>query len=122
MTTYRLQRLADVDLEFDGEMLAEESTHDPAAGDLQRWQEVRIYRTSSGRWVVERTGKSSHPGEVDRPTVDVCESPAAVRAAMTFEHHTRSGTRSYVTDVCYEALRAASTVDPRLNEALIERV
>jgi hypothetical protein len=119
MTTYRLQRLADVDLVFEGELLADESTYERG---IQRWQEVRIYRTDSDRWVVERTGKSIVPNEVDRPNVTVCDTPADVRAAMTFQHKHKGQDRSYVTDVCYGAMQSAAEKDHRLDEALVVRV
>lgn len=123
MTTYRLERLADVDLVFDGELLSEESTWDEHGDEYQRWQDVCVYRTDSDRWVVARIGKSNFPGETDRPTVTVCNSPGQVRNAMTFRHRNKDGSsRSYVTDVCYEALRAAAAKDPRLDEALTVRV
>ena len=123
MTTYRLERLAAVDLVFDGELLSEESSHEPSGPKSVRWQEVRVYLTDNGKWVVERTGKSLAPGEVDRPSVAVCTTPAEVRQAMTFRHQTDTGQRrSYVTDICYDALVAAAARDPRLDEALAERV
>lgn len=122
MTTFRLERLAGVDLVFDGEMLANETTFNQDVRGPQLWQEVRIYRTTSDRWVVERTGKSSHPGHTDRPSITVCSTPAEVREAMTFEHEHKGRPRSYVTNICYDALSAAAEKDPRLDEALIEHV
>lgn len=117
MTTYRLERVSAVDLSFDGELLAE-ATSD-TGGD--RWQEVRIYRTVSGQWVVERTGCSRVDGEVPRPRAQVCTSVEAVRRAVHFRQP-GDPNREYITDVCYEALSAAALVDTRLDEALVEHV
>lgn len=111
------------DLIFDGELLSEETTWEAEGPNSERWQQVFVYRTDSGGWVVARVGKSSLPGETDRPTVRVCPTVQDVRDAVTMQHRNPDGsTRSYVTDVCYEALRAAAVVDPRLDDALIERV
>lgn len=117
---FRLQRQAAVDLVFDGELLADESSDD---GERDRWQEVRIYRTTTNRWVVERTGRSRVPGEVDLPQVTVCRTPDEVRQALTFSHTTTDGQRRrYVTDIGYDALNQAADLDPELEDALVERV
>lgn len=114
-TTFQLARLAAVDLVFEGVLLADETTHEPGKA---RWQEVRIYSTASGKWVVERMGRTTMPGEVDRPLVTVCDTADAVKAALESTHEGRR----YTTDVCYDALRAAVDADPRLNDAIVERI
>lgn len=118
MTTYRLERISAVDLQFDGDLLAEAST-EASGGD--RWQEVRIYRTSSDQWVVERAGHSRIPGEVKRSRVWVCPSVADVRRAVLSKQQDNPD-RLYITDVVYEALSAAVELDHRLDEALVEHV
>lgn len=117
MTTYHLERVSDVDLVFDGELLSETSTDE--GGD--RWTEVRVYRTVSDRWVVERTGQSRLEGEVPLVRATACDTPADVRRAITSTHRDNPS-RYYVTDVAYEAVRLAAEADPRLTEAIEERV
>lgn len=114
-STFRLPRHSDVDLCFDGDLLADVSTHEPGK---QRWQEVRVYRTVSDRWVVERVGRSTRRGEVDLSDVRVCDTPAAVRLALS---DVDDG-RRYLTIISEEALNLAADADPDLADALVERV
>lgn len=118
MTTYRLERISAVDLKFDGELLGEAST-EASGGD--RWQEVRVYRTSNDQWVVERAGCSRLPGEVKRSRVWVCPTVDAVHQAIQSRRQDNPD-RHYITDVVYEAMAAAIEHDPRLDEAIIEHV
>lgn len=120
MSTFRLPRHSDVDLEFEGELLAEASTRRP---DKVRWQDVLLYRTESGRWIVQRIGRSSVPRETDLSDVTVCDSPEQVRLALSdTERDDHGGQRRYLTWTAEKALRAAAAADPGLGEALIERV
>jgi hypothetical protein len=114
--SYRLSRVDQLDLEFDGEIIAEHAT-EPSNG---RWQELRVYRTSTDRWVVERVGCSTRPGEVALPRAYVCETPDDVRLALTFR--SRTTRQQYVTSAGVELLHRAAEADPRLEEALAERV
>lgn len=118
MTRYRLERVSAVDLVFDGELLAETTTE--AAG-AERWQEVRVYRTDSARWIIERTGQSRVEGEVTRTRASVCDTVDEVRRAITYRRPDNPE-RAYVTDVAYDAVLIASELDPRLSEALVEHV
>jgi hypothetical protein len=123
MTTYVLARSGDVDLEFDGEIIANESSRGEGITDNpmrssnpNRWAEVRIYKLSSGKgWVTEYVGKSAYPGEVDRPRVTVCATPEEVREAL------KTG-RSYLTNIAVDALADAADADPRLRAVTRERI
>lgn len=120
MTHYRLEQTGDVDIEFDGELLAEVSNYDTAGPD--RWQIVLVYRTTTDKWIVQRRGMTSKPGEVNRSTVRVCSNTNQVRKAITFTDTRDGEKRSYITNVCYDAVSAAAERDPRLEDALVTRV
>lgn len=125
MATYRLERPGEVDLEFDGEKLADESTLNYSRGDRHvdrsRWTEIRIYRLDSGNgWVVERVGKSSRKGEIDRPMVAVCEKPEQVRESL--KRRTSAVPAGYLIDAAVQALADAAERDKRLQPATVERI
>lgn len=110
-----LDRVGQVPLEFDGWLLAQESSHPGVDGPL-RWSEVRIWRTVAGMWIVETLGKSTHPGEVTRQRVTVTYDPEGVFDALK---HPGSGR---VQGNFYDALVEAARHDPGLRPALVERV
>lgn len=120
---YRLQRPGQVDLEFEGELLADESTQGDSRGarqvDHSRWSEVRIYRLDSGEgWVTELMGKSSRKGEVDRPRVTVCKTPGEVKTSL----YRKPGVMDYLINAAVDALDEAAEKDPRLKTITTERL
>lgn len=120
MPTFHLDRLGGVPVEFDGEIIANESAR---RNNAPRWQEVRIYRVADAegkptRWVVERQGRTTVPGEGERPHVYVCESPAEVRKAL----ETTQDGRTFTTNICQRALAAAVDKDPDLAGVAVERL
>jgi hypothetical protein len=121
---YRLQRPGAVDLEFEGEMLADESTREDSRGtrqvDHSRWTEIRIYRLASGEgWVTESVGKSSRRGEVDRPRVAVCRTPAEVKASL---YRKPDDPNSYLINAAVDALDEAALRDSRLQVVTRDRL
>jgi hypothetical protein len=120
---YRLQRPGAVDLEFNGELLADESTQGDTRGgrqvDHSRWSEVRIYRLDSGEgWVTELIGKSARQGEVDRPRVTVCKTPEEVRTSL----QRKPGVLDYLINAAVDAMAEAAEKDPRLQVIITERL
>lgn len=121
---YRLARPGDVDLAFDGELLADESTRYDDRGqrhvDHSRWTEIRIYKLNSGEgWVVERVGKSVREGETDRPTITVCTTPEEVLDGLK----RRPGPKAdYLINAAVDALGEAADKDPRLLPVTTERL
>lgn len=113
-TTFRLPRPAAVDIAFEGELLADATSDE----GQDRWQEIRVYSTTTDRWVVERVGRSRRRGEVDKPEAFVCDSPDTVRAAL----QSKEPGRTYLTNLAYDALTDAADKDPRLAPALVETV
>lgn len=113
MTLYRIERSGALDLEFDGELLADVSSRlDKKA---PRWTEVRIFKTSTGRYVTEVLGLSEMRGERERREVHVVEDAAGVIKAL----HRKSddGNREYLTKTALDALDEAALKDPTLRPA-----
>lgn len=122
--TFTLPRSGQVDLEFDGEIIANESSRGEGiipdrpdrSANPNRWAEVRIYKLASGKgWVTEYVGKSAYPGEVDRPRVTVCHTAEEVREAL------KTG-RPYLTNIAVDALTEAAEKDARLRSVAVERI
>ena len=124
MMLYRLQRPGTVDLEFEGDLLADESTREDSRGSRQvdhsRWTEIRIYRLASGEgWVTESVGKSKRRGEVDRPRVVVCRTPDEVRVSL---HRRPDDPESYLIHAAVDALDEAALRDSRLQGVATDRL
>jgi hypothetical protein len=121
---YRVQRAGAVDLEFDGELIANESTRGDSRGarhvDPSRWTEIRIYRLTNGEgWVTESVGKSSRRGEVDRPRVAVCPTPEEVKRSLKRKPDDKD---SYLINAAIDALDEAAERDPRLSTVITEQL
>ena len=110
----RLRRNNDVDLEFEGELLAEQSSHQEG---MSRWSEIRIYKSTTGKYVVETCGRTTLPGEVDLVKVVVVDHPDEVRIALRRKSHIE-----YLTHLALDTLEIAAEKDPGLAAALIERI
>lgn len=117
MKHYRLRRLANVDLEFDGEVIAHESSYETGK---TRWTEVRIYKTSTDKWVTQVTGCSAVSGETDRIQATACSTPQEVVESFRLWSDRRK--KFYFTNICLDALDAAAEVDSRLASAIREKV
>lgn len=113
---FTLQRPGDVDLTFEGELLAEESSFEEGN---DYWTEVRIYRTSTGRYVAEQKGKSAK-GEPDRGTVRVVAHADQLRKALM--RHNKQRQVEYLTDLAFNALVDAAEKDPAIKATLTEEV
>lgn len=112
MQEYRLRRVNDVELVFNGELLADVSSRERGS---TRWTEIRIYRTDSHKYVTEIVGKSTHPGEVDLITVKVASNPDDVKVTLR-----RKDQFEYLTKTALEALEVAAQRDPAIS--LVERI
>ncbi len=74
MTEFRLRRPGQLDLEFEGEQIATGTTKPE-----EYWTEIAIYRTTTGRWVVE----GQHRTKLHTPlSVVVCDTPGAVLRSL----------------------------------------
>jgi EXLDI family protein len=112
---YRLERRGGFPVEFNGDLLADETSRQPGQ---PRWTEIRIYRTDTGRYVVESVGKSAYKHEKDWPVVTVCDDPGDVKRALQ-----RDGNRGpYLTNLAILALGNAGSRDPALGATLVDRI
>src|SRR4051812_41381294 len=114
MAEHVIHRSGEVDLMFEGELLADLSSRQERR---PRWQEVRIYRTATGKWVTELVGRSIVGGERDRVRVTVCDTATEVRDSLR-----RRAENGYLTDLALDALATAATADGELLDATQERV
>lgn len=91
MTEYKLQRDGDSPVAFAGELLNEADSQGHQGPTENRWYQVRIYRTMSGKFVVEIGFRTHWQGESDRNWVEICDTPAEVRRILTAFDPCRSG-------------------------------
>jgi hypothetical protein len=118
MRRFRLSRPGQLDLVFDGELLAEVASKDEP--DQPRWTEIRVYKTATDKYVTELVGKSVVPGERDRININVAETPHAVIDGL---HRTRpSDGLRYLTKLGLEALDEAAERDPSLGPQIVEAI
>lgn len=55
MTSFSVRNGRDQEIQFDGELLADVSSERP---DAPRWMELRLYKTLSGTYILEKVGAS----------------------------------------------------------------
>jgi hypothetical protein len=108
MTAFRIERSGALDLEFNGELLADVSSR---LDNQPRWTEVRIYKTSSGKYVTETLGLSEYRGERERRDVQIVDN---VPGLVTALHRTGEGGRRYLTKTALDALDEAALQDPAI--------
>jgi hypothetical protein len=113
---YRLRRTGNVDLVFVGTLLAEQDTRDTP--DQARWAELRVWRTDSGKYVVQRLGRSTLPGEVDKITTRIVNTPAEVAPAM----RSKQGGKVFMSNLALDVLAEAAGNDSALRGTDVERI
>jgi hypothetical protein len=79
MSTYILERTGQRPLKFEGQMLA---TADGAGPDHNRWNELGLYTTERGAWLLYIQFHTQRPGELGHSEVIECEDLAAVEAEL----------------------------------------
>ena len=114
--TVTIYRAGGLPLEFDGRVLGFATSDD---GVKERWFEVAIYATVTGKYVVHGAGMSEVDGEEDRHWAEVCETPAEVVAAL---QRTNENGVKYLPRTSQDALRAAVESDADFAAAYLERV
>lgn len=100
---------------FMGELLGEASTEEYARQRRrQQWTEMRLYRTSTGEYVVEKVGRTIKEGQTDRHSVHHSETPqGAIKCMMTRD----ADGIVYLTIVARECIEEAERRDPDIAEA-----
>lgn len=115
---YRLERPGDVAVAFEGVLLADVSSQENPG--QPRWAEVRIYRTSTNRYVTETVGKSMYRDEDDRINIRVVDEASQLQDALK-RKNIRTGTE-WLTNLAVEALKAAGVQDENIALTLTEEV
>lgn len=125
MPAFRIERDGNLDLAFNGEKLADISSREPGEAPplegqplpgFHRWTEIRIYRTSTGKYVTEMIGRSIVDGERDRIDVRVHHQPGDVPDGL------RRQPKNYLTKLALEALDEAAENDPALRGIVVEEI
>ena len=106
METYENEEIT-----FKGELIGDTST---AAPDKKRWVDIYIFRTEGGNFVSEVYGMSDVPGEEDRLTVHVADTPAELVSLLRHKNRLSKPAR--------EAIEAASKRDARFEEAKLQHI
>lgn len=112
MQEFRIERQTDIPLIFDGDLLADLTSREE--DHQERWQEIRIYRTSSGKYVTEIVGMSVLPTDRIFRTVKIGNTPNDVREAL----FRRRGERRYLNDLSLDALEEAAENDPDMADLM----
>lgn len=116
---FRLERPSSVPLNFDGWLLGHVDSRDHMSEHSRkyrdRWADISIYRTTSGKWVVAQIGRTREADREERAVIKVCTSPSEVLDALRH----REG---YLTKVNLEALEKAQDLDPDLDAASEEYI
>ena len=97
---YVVNRDGDKDLAFEGDIVAQVSSHSNFGCQQNRWTEIDIYRTRKGKYIVAIRGRTCWQGEINRHDAYVCEDEAAVIEALN-----QDGT--YLSDLAKEAMDEA---------------
>ncbi len=114
---FRIVRKGLTDLVFNGQKLADETSDD--TGKL-RWAEIRIYRTDSGKYVVEQLGMSRVPGDITKIDVRIVDTAPEVVEALRRKKKTSTG--PVITHIALDALDAAGALDPAIADASVEQI
>ena len=105
---YRVKRDGEKDLKFSGELIAEASDHSHQGSRQNRWTEMRLYKTTSGKFVLVEEHITCWQGESNTITALVLESEEAVVDAIEMGHEEmgfEEGGR--ISDVAKELLEDA---------------
>jgi hypothetical protein len=118
MDLYEVKEKGGQSLSFHGELIGS-ATSQSERRPRARWSELRIYRTQSGRYVVEGVGRSTIAGEVDRPWAHVVDTPAGVVNSC---HLTDADDIRYIPEMNRRALEEACEHDDDLRAAYAVQV
>lgn len=110
-------RDGDREIRFTGILLGESSSEQAGKS---RWMELKIYRTSGGKYIVTGVGRSTLKGEVDRHWTHVSESPqGALESLYLYD----GDEVRYLTRVAKDAVSQAIIKDEALRNAyMVETV
>ena len=72
------------DLRFKGYEIGHVSSEKPDGPSSIRWTEITLYKTESGKYVVERVGMSVADGENNKIAAYVCDDHEAIKKVLAF--------------------------------------
>ena len=72
------------DLRFKGHEIAHVSSEKPDGPSSIRWTELTLYKTDSGKYVVQRVGVSLADGENDKTAAYVCDDHEAIKKVLAY--------------------------------------
>lgn len=98
-------------IQFTGRALASVSSERPGK---TRWIELALYITQAGSYVLAAVGKSTEPGEVDRPWVQVSDEPQGIIERL---HLYDEGGARYIPRTSRELLVQAGRSDTAIARA-----
>jgi hypothetical protein len=84
MAGITLNRTGDRSIMFEGELISKVDTRIIAGKDHNRWHELAVYRTDSGRLVAFVGYRTQWAGEIDRDDAHVCNSPEEILEFFKF--------------------------------------
>lgn len=79
----------------------------------QRWSELTVYRTDTGKYVIHGEGVTDVPGEDNRSWAAVCDNADGVLAALYRENN--QGMR-YLTRMAQDVLDQAAANDEQIDQ------
>ena len=82
MSSFTLTRTGQAPLKFDGEIVAEASSHLSTGQEANRWHEVRVYRIDPLKHVVEVIYRTCWQGEQDYHWVLEAAAPSSVEMRL----------------------------------------
>ena len=110
MTKYTVKD-RDREIWFEGELLAQISSHTPGK---TRWIELALYRTEAGSYVLAGGGMSTRPGELNRMWAEISDEPDGV---IEFLYLTNDHQQRFLPNTARALLKQASTVDEKVRLA-----
>ncbi len=118
MENYIVKRDGQRDLKFTGEIIGAASSRWLAGKEQNRWTEVKIYKTQSGKFVVETINYTQWQGELNNYRAEICDNPLQAMEELSY---TEDGS-FYFSGVGKEALEEAIKEVPELAAALYEEI
>ena len=84
---YLVKRDNQRDLRITGEQLATASSHHYQGDRQNRWTELELYKTESGKYVIATIGRTCWQGESDYHTAVICDTEQEVIRALENDEH-----------------------------------
>lgn len=114
--TYIIKRDGQLPLRFKGILIVETANRHHSGDRANRWLELTLYRTDSGKWVIAAVRRTCWDGERDRHGACVCISAQGVVDWL------RSDGDGTIGDLSNELLKRAADVEPEFAGVYVEDV